>query len=81
MLQCGANFERSYGGKICKDCAVVDENHGINDCSDYETVNLYNCTEKLNFDLIYTEDRCSIDEVERVLIMWDLVNGKNRMRE
>ena len=81
MLQCGANFERSYGGKFCKDCGVVDdESHRINYCRNYETVNLYNCTERLNCELIYTEDRC-MQVVERVLIMWDLVNGKNRMRE
>ena len=81
MLQCGANFERSYGGKKCKECGVVDdENHRMNYCSKYETINLYNCTGKLNFELIYSEDKC-MQVVERVLMMWDLANGKNAMRE
>ena len=43
--------------------------------------NLYAVDEKLNFDDIYLDDRAkSLVVVERVLLMWDLGNGKNAMK-
>ena len=81
MLQCAANFEHSYGGKNCGHCGVTDnEDHRINHCEKYETLNLYGSYEKVPFELIYSDDEC-MRVVERILMMWDLVNGKNTMRE
>ena len=82
MLQCAANFEKSYGGKNCRECSVIDdENHRINECKVWEHINLYNVNEKLDFDLIYSENTVHcIKIVERILIMWDLGNGRNTMR-
>ena len=82
MLQCAANFERSYGGKNCKVCGTVDdESHRINDCKIWENINLYHKDEILNFEHIYSEDtEQSLKVVERILMMWDLGNGRNTMR-
>ena len=82
MLQCAANFEKSYGGKTCRECKILDdEAHRINDCKLWEGCNLYRSDEKLNFDLIYSEKpKESLKVVERILLMWDLGNGKNTMR-
>ena len=83
MLQCGANFEMSYGGKECKECKVTDDEcHRINSCKKFESVNLCKSAEKLNYDLIYSDEisEC-MKVVERILMMWDLVNGKNVMRD
>ena len=82
MLQCAANFEKSYGGKDCKECGVLDnESHRINDCKVWEAINLYNEGEKLDYDLIHSRSRehC-LKVVKQILILWDLGNGRNTMR-
>jgi len=82
MLQCAANFEKSYGGKNCKECGVLDdENHRINDCKTFKDINLYNEDNKIDYNLIYSEnsEQC-LKVVEYILILWDLGNGRNTMR-
>ena len=75
-------LKRVMGGKNCRECNVIDnENHRINECKVWEHINLYNVNEKLDFDLIYSENTVHcIKIVERILIMWDLGNGRNTMR-
>ena len=82
MLQCAANYSTGYATKECKDCGVTDdENHRINHCKTWRSTNLYDSCDKINFDDIYDDDRAkSLKIVERVLLMWDLGNGKNAMR-
>ena len=83
MLQCGANFQKGYGNKECKECKVKDdESHRMNSCKVYSNVNLYNTSENIDFNLIYSNDtvKC-MKVVEKILIMWDLANGKNVMRD
>ena len=82
MLQCAANYCTGYGTKECRECGVIDdENHRINYCKIWRDVNLYDSCDKINFDDIYGEDRAkSLIIIERVLLMWDLGNGKNSMR-
>ena len=81
MLQCAANFKMGYGGKNCEKCGVIDdEDHRINYCSKWGR-NLSKSTEKVDFQDIYSDDRCkSLKVVEKVLSLWDLGNGKNAMR-
>ena len=82
MLQCAANYSMGYATKLCKECGVTDdEEHRINHCKLWIDTNLSTSCEKLNFDDIYSDDRVkSLKVVERVLLMWDLGNGKNIMR-
>ena len=82
MLQCAANYSMGYGSKLCKECGVTDdEDHRINHCKLWSDINLLTSSVKLNFDDIYSDDRTrSLLVIERVLLMWDLGNGKNIMR-
>ena len=83
MLECAANFENKYGGKQCRTCNVIDnESHRINSCKVYESTNLCNSPEIMNFDFIYSNETAKcMKVVEKILMMWDLVNRKNAMRD
>ena len=83
MLQCGNNFANNYGGKICRDCSVTDdEQHRINNCLKWEGINLRGTIHRVAYDDIYSEDNDKVMKVvEVILSMWDLANGKNQMRE
>ena len=82
MLQCAANFSCGYGSKTCRECDTIDdENHRINHCKLWYKNNLSLSVEKIDFTDVYSEDRDkSLKVIERVLMMWDLGNGKNAMR-
>ena len=58
MVNCGANFSMGYGGKLCRDYEVVDnEDHRINECIVYKGLNLVGTGRKRDFDMIYSEDK------------------------
>ena len=82
MLQCAANFSHGFGGKNCKKCKVVDnESHRINNCVEWEGINLLKSNEILDYNLIYSEDENeSTKVVQQILSMWDLGNNRNCMR-
>ena len=64
MLDCKTNFSMGYGGKLCVECNTDDnEAHRINECAKYRAVNKYDCTEKINFENIYS------DELDDVMIV------------
>ena len=51
MLQCVKNISNNYGGKLCSEYMVKDdENHRINDCKKWSGVNRYNNPTKIKFD-------------------------------
>ena len=82
MLKCANNYSNGHGTKLCEKCNVLDdESHRINDCKKWDGINVANSREKIMFGDIYLDDyeRC-LKVVERVLLMWDLENGKNEMR-
>ena len=82
MLQCAANYSNGYGGKACRKCGVDDtESHRINYCTEWRSIILVDCDEKINFDSIYSEnENDSMKIVHRILCMWDLGNNNNCMR-
>ena len=82
MLDCRANFSMGYGKKTCESCGIIDdENHRINHCPIYRNINLYDCNEKLNYDLIYSDDEREVKLIARkILSMWDLGYGINTIR-
>ena len=82
MLQCAKNFATQNGTKQCKQCGVIDdEDHRMNYCTQYRSVNLYNKTEKVEFDDIYSDDVNKImNVVKTILCVWDLAHNKNEVR-
>ena len=83
MLKCANNFSYGHGTKDCNSCKVIDdETHRINNCKIWDKINLYNKTEKISFDDIYSDDydKC-ITVVKAILSMWDFDNGKNEMKQ
>ena len=82
MLKCAANFSCGYGSKNCSECGVIDdEDHRINHCTLWQDRNLCRSDDKIDFNLIYSENiHESIKVVEIILKLWDLGNGKNAMR-
>ena len=82
MLQCAANFSNGYGGKDCRSCGEIDnESHRINHCNLWDTINLSSSPDKINFEHIHSINETeSMKVVERILLMWDLANGRNCMR-
>ena len=82
MLQYAANFSSGYGGKNCRECGVVDdEDHRINHCSLWSTINLSRCDVKADFGRILSDDdQESMKIIDIIINMWDLENGRNCMR-
>ena len=59
MLQCAANHSAGYATKECRECGVIDdENHRMNFCKNWRDINLYDSSDKVNFDDIYDDGRC-----------------------
>ena len=82
MLDCAANFKHGYGGGICKQCNVVDdETHRINSCIKFRERNLFYSRHKYDFQSIFSDDGDCVDRtVEVVNYLWKLDNGRNEMR-
>ena len=82
MLKCRANFSSSFKDKNCPSCKMIDdENHRINQCVLYRSINLYDSSDKINYDWIYSNDLNEVLNVVKIILkMWDLGFGKNTMR-
>ena len=82
MLECKANFSCGYGSKICDECNVEDnESHRMNHCPKYRSINRYDESVKVNFGDIYSDElKIAGPVIEAVLSMWDLANGRNKMK-
>ena len=60
---------------------IDDENHRINQCVLYRSINLYDSSDKINYDWIYSNDLNEVLNVVKIILkMWDLGFGKNTMR-
>lgn len=56
MLECGKNFKGTMK-PVCDTCEVVDnEYHRLNDCPKWSSTNLYNETEKIDFNMVYSSE-------------------------
>lgn len=79
MLDCGCNFENKYGGKMCDECNVIDdEGHRVNYCPRWSHVNLSSSVTKIDFSLVYSSERDDLESVADVILsIWDLGNGRN----
>ena len=82
MLQCATNYKNDYQSTTCKECKMTDnENHRINECKKYTTVNYQGQTEKFDFSNVYSDTKEVLQSAAEVINqIWDLANGKNSMR-
>ena len=82
MLKCRANFSSSYTNKNCPECNVIDdEGHRINYCSVFRSTNLYDSTEKIDYDKLFSNDLNEVLTVVTIILkLWDLGYEKNSMR-
>ena len=56
MLECGQNYKGTTS-EICSTCEVTDnENHRLNVCPKFRSVNRYDVKEKFSFNNIYSQD-------------------------
>ena len=64
MLECGAN----YKGKLAETCTLCncrdDEDHRLNHCPRFSTMNLHDSIEKVDFQSVYSE---SIDTLLKII--------------
>ena len=83
MLKCKSNFSCGNGRKLCDVCGSIDdEDHRINYCVVYQSINRCNSESKIDFNCIYSDDlNESLKVVKIVLGLWDLGNGRNEMRD
>ena len=80
MLECGINFKGTMS-EICKHCSTLDdENHRLNECKMYRSINLYDEMQKVSFRDIYSSDinviKQLIPYIERV---WNTRNANGSM--
>ena len=82
MLECAANYKNKYRTKICKECNTTDDEcHRINDCKRYTGTNNYQSNQQFNYNLVYSDNlEDLVAAAETILHVWDLANGKNKMR-
>ena len=80
MLETGTNFKGTMS-VVCRECKVNDdENHRLNYCKKYQSINLYNETQKVDFNHIYSNDievvRSINEPIEKV---WNTRNANGTM--
>ena len=82
LLECGKNYKGTIN-EMCDQCRTVDdENHRLNTCTKWHTVNLCNSTEKIKFDDVYSDN---IEDVRKVLAhvskIWNTKTAHGTMRK
>ena len=82
MLDCATNFKNKYKSTICKECTMPDnENHRINECKKYSSINNHKRAEKFDFSIVFSDNVEELQTAAQAINMiWDLANGKNIMR-
>ena len=82
MLQCGRNFKGS-NNITCNECGVVDdEEHRLNHCTKYRSMNYCDHEEKLPFKNIFSTDINTLrDIIPRIQNVWDTNCAHGTMRK
>ena len=80
MLVCGKNF-RGTINYICPICNTIDnEEHRLNECVNYESINYSNSDEKIPFETIYSDDQVVLKTIfERINKVWNVKTGRGAM--
>ena len=82
MLECGTNFKGTMP-EICRVCNTRDdENHRLNECSEWQERNHFNDSNKFCFDDIFSTSKSILSvackEIEKV---WELKYSYGRMKK
>ena len=80
MLDCGANFQNDRS-ILCTTCKTRDnEDHRLNHCIKYRATNNYDCSQKINFDDVFSTD---IDVLKKIIAskgrVWNVKNAHGSM--
>ena len=80
LLETSTNYKGTLD-EICKECKVKDdENHRLNFCKTYQSINLYDKAQKADFNDIYSHEievlRPIVDQIEKV---WNTRTGSGTM--
>ena len=63
LLECGKNFKGTHP-EICDQCACLDdEDHRINYCIKWRSLNMYDSLDKIMYDDVYSDDVSRINKV------------------
>ena len=81
MLECGANFKGSLQ-YTCRTCNTVDdENHRINTCKKFRSVNLFDHVTKANFNDVYSTDLTVVKRIiARIEQIWNTRSAHGTMK-
>ena len=82
MLDCGRNFKGSNSA-TCNKCGVVDdEEHRLNHCIKYRSINYYDHEEKLPFENIFSTDvEVLRNIIPRIQNVWDTYCAHGTMKK
>ena len=82
MLECGTNFKGTLRVK-CSICDVTDdEDHRLNHCTKYASLNSCNRDTKINFQKVFTSDTDELKEIVRdISQVWNVQNSNGSMNE
>ena len=82
MLECDTNYKGTMT-ENCKHCHVKDnEDHRLNDCSLFNETNWANCSEKVAFDTIYSNDSTTLAcIIKRLESVWELKYANGKMKK
>ena len=82
MLQCGRNFKGS-NNVTCNECGVVDdEEHRLNHCIKYRSLNYYDHEQKVPFKNIFSTDVDILrDIIPRIQKVWDTNCAPGKMKK
>ena len=80
MLECGNNFKSSRN-TMCTTCKTKDnEDHRLNHCVRFRTINYHDCNEKINFDDVHSSDISVVRKVIKAIEnVWNTRNAHGTM--
>ena len=81
MLECGANFKGSLP-YVCQTCNKVDdENHRLNTCKKYRSMNMFDYAMKANFDDVFSTDLTVVKQIIVIIErIWNTHSAHGTMR-
>ena len=80
MLECGKNNKGTMK-ETCDQCYCQDnETHRLNYCPKWRDINFYDCTEKADFELIYSSDIVTLSNIcEKISKVWNTKSAHGTM--
>ena len=80
MLECGNNFKGTHCSKCEKCLKLDDEEHRLNHCVKYRTINHFDDVDKVDFQMIYSTDCAKLKNIiHEITKVWNLRNSHGTM--